>query len=85
MKLSVKVLQFSPIACAVMGMFCGLIVSEKYLIAFICLGACLGAVIGIISAVICLATMRKNCVSIATLVCNVILFVVIARELQIIG
>jgi len=85
MKFLVKVMQFSPIACAVIGMLCGLIISEKHLISFICLGACLGAIIGIISAVICLVTMRKNCVSIVTLVCNVILFVVIARELQIIG
>jgi hypothetical protein len=81
----IKILQFSPIVFSIIGLICGLIISEKLLIAFICLGACMGAVIGIISAVICLIANQKCCVSIAALVSNILIFVVLAKELQIIG
>lgn len=78
----IQMLRFSPVAFAVTGMICGLIISADFLVAFVCLGACMGAAIGIITAVMCLVANQKSYVSMAALACNLILFVVIAREMQ---
>jgi len=80
-----KMSQFSPVVFALLGLICGLIISKSYVLGFTCLGACLGALVGIIASVMCLVVDRKNCVSTAALVCNLILFVVIAKELQLFG
>lgn len=78
-----KMLQYSPVAFAFLGLICGLIFSNTLIMGFACLGALLGAMVGIFSAMRCLL-IQKNYVSMVSLAVNVVLFIVIAKEMQII-
>lgn len=79
-----KVSQFSPVVCTLLGLVCGLIAGKSYVPGFTCLGACLGAALGLIASLMCLVANRKNYTGMGALVCNLALFILIARELQLI-
>jgi hypothetical protein len=83
MKLTYITLKYATIAFAVIGLICGGLANHTLAVSYCCLGLMLGALLSVVAAVMCMFVNRINKLNTISLVLNVILFVVIAREFQI--
>lgn len=80
-----KALMLSPVTLGVIGLILGLVFSRSYLEGFMWLGVCFGALVGTCAAVGCLFNSRFKCANISYLAVNLIIFVVVAKEMMIIA
>ncbi len=78
-------LKYATIVFALIGLACGAIFQLSYTWGLVSLLTCFGAALSVIAAAICMYVHRINKVNALSLVLNLILFIVIARELQLFG
>lgn len=80
-----KALMLSPVTLGIIGLGLGLIFSRSYLEGFMWLGVCFGALVGTCASVGCLVNSRFKCANVVYLAVNVIIFVIVAKEMMIIA
>lgn len=78
-------LKYATVAFAVIGLACGAVFHLSYTWGLVSLLTCFGAAVSVIAAGICMYVHRVNKVNSLSLVLNLLLFIVIARELQLFG
>ncbi len=81
----VMAMRFSAVVFGMIGLCLGFIFFKHAATAFAVLGVTFGTLVGVVAAVYCLVINRRNCVSLASLIGNLVLFIIVAREMQIIG
>lgn len=77
--------KYATVVFAVIGLVCGAILQLRFTWGLVSLLTCFGAGLSVIAAGICMYVHRINRVNILSLVLNLLLFIVIARELQLFG
>ncbi len=80
-----NVLPFSGIILGLTGFLIGLFFFRNLMVGIAVMGVLAGAVVGIVAAISCLIINRRYCVGAVSLVFNLILFIIVAKEMQILG
>jgi len=85
MKSVYMTLKYATVVFALIGLACGAIFHLIYTWGLVSLLTCFGAAVSVIAAAICMYVHRINTVNVLSLVLNLLLFIIIARELQLFG
>lgn len=80
-----KVLPFSAVILGLAGFLIGMFFFRNLMSGVAVMGVLAGSVVGIVAAIACLVINRRYCVGAVSLVFNLTLFIIVAREMQIIG
>ena len=77
--------KYATIVFALAGLVYGSLSHLPYTTSLVCLLACIGAAVSVIAAAACMLVNRVNRVNVLSLILNLILFIVLAKEMEIIG
>jgi len=80
-----NVLPFSAVILGLTGLLVSMFFFRNLMAGVAVMGVLAGAVVGIVAAITCLIINRRYCAGAVSLVFNLILFIIVAREMQIIG
>jgi len=77
--------KYATVVFALAGLLYGSLAHVSYTTSLVCLLACIGAALSVLAAVTCMLVNRVNRVNVLSMILNLILFIVLAREMDIIG
>jgi hypothetical protein len=74
--------KYATIIFAFLGLLCGVLLQHSYTMTFAFLGGLIGAAVSIVTSAASMIVNRINRMNVISLVLNLILFIVIARGIQ---
>ena len=80
-----RALQLSPVIFGCFGLLAGFVFSSAYTEGFMWLGVCLGSFVGFCVSAGYLLRSDRNYSTVATVLFNLVLFYIVAKEIQIIN